>query len=751
MKQDVASPESIEELFAQGDYVTVARTGSREHWQTYAALGLIGRTSEAVAGLVDFPKPEPRFYLAVAHWMGGEEESALKILEKNPLPQAQNLAKLIRKPRIQVLAQLPWTRYPPHDLLTAIHRDQKFKVQNISFHEDDLPNRPYADITRFYEAANPPDFYVCAMVEWHVIPPNLPRLPCPILGQTGDYDLHIQTVYPWLRIFDEILVTDQTEWQDVKRLVRNPVSTFPKTFGIDENLPLFGYKPRLIDVFHSGSLLHPYFDKTEIFQQILRIPEINPFFIDGFISKEAYFENLATSKMCVNYLRHPGATSTRALEALSMGCVALVQDGSVLELYVGEQEGLLSFKSADRDLVSTIRRVLDNWPEFEQRALRGAAIIRRDFVLPRVASQYMRFMTFLAARPRPPRQVKETGLLKQKRSILWKGWLPAPKSTRKMLLHNLAKWQPRLKSETTPNLSIDMAREVILDQAQRTLDNSYKISVKDFLKDVITLLSLIKRTIMQVLLMGRRLLPIRYNLLIGKHLMIPRVLKVYQAGLKQFPDSLVLRFDLIRGMLHLGRPQDVSYALELLEETINAPRSKWQIDVMEDVYPYDFCSSFFNYRKYFDLVTEHLMSGRPVQDDLARLILASLYYYLGHYSNSVDHFHRATQLDPDFPFYQLAYAHQLIKGGEPGDYDRAGRLLTRLAESSILFQEAFDLLKELDSQDLYTCPRMAELTAVINKAQRSLRRQEDLRSVPLQPRLAADPAAPGAKKLSQPE
>lgn len=483
--------------------------------------------------------------------------------------------------------------------------------------------------------------------------------------------------------------------------------------------------------------MHPYFNKAEIFQQILRIPNINPLFIDGFISKEEYYEKLATSKICLNYLRHPGATSTRALEALSMGCLALVQDGSVLGLYVGEQEGLLTYKSADSDMVSTIRQVMDNWQEFEQRALRGAAIIRRDFVLSKVASQYLRFLTFLAARPRPPRRVQETALLKQKRSILWKGWLPTKKSIQTALLHNLAKWQPKLKNEVTPHLSIDMMRELILDQAQRALGDPYKVTGRNILKDVITLLALMKQMIFHVLSIGKRLFLTRYYFLLGKRLLIPRVLKICQADLKRFPDSLVLRFDLIRAMLHLGRPQDVTYALQLLEETINMPLSKWQIDVMEDVYPYDFCSTFFNYRKYLDLVTEHLMSGKPVQNDLARLILASLHYYLGHYSNSPDHFHLALQLDPDFPFYQLAYAHQLIKRGDPGDYDRAGRLLTRMAESSILFQEAYDLLQCLDSQQLYTNPKMAELTTIINKAKASLKRHEGLRSVPLQPRYSS--------------
>ena len=249
-------------------------TGGQDQWQTYAAMGLVGKSREAIEGLRRFDCQEARFYSAVASWIDGDEATAIATLEKIPTPHAQNLLTLIRKPKILVLAQLPYTRLAPHDLLTAAAHDKKFKIQNISFHPDDLPNRPYADIHQFYDPRHPPDFYVCTMVEWHLIPPNLQELPCPIIGQTSDYDAHIQTVYPWLQLFDEFLVTDQTEWQDVRRLVRVPVSTFPKSFGISDTLPPVSAKPRKVDVFVSGSAIHPYHpDKVRLLNQTLRLPD----------------------------------------------------------------------------------------------------------------------------------------------------------------------------------------------------------------------------------------------------------------------------------------------------------------------------------------------------------------------------------------------------------------------------------------------------------------------------------------------
>src|SRR5262249_4555063 len=150
---------------------------------------------------------------------------------------ARNLLRLIDKPRLRVLAQLPWTRTGCSDLVSGLRKDHKFKVENVSYHPADRGNSPYADVRSLCNPAEPPDFYVCQMLGWHLVPPNLLDLPCPVLGQTADYDLHIQTVHPWLQLFDELVVTDPSEWEDVRRLAAAPVSTFPKSFGLPEGLP----------------------------------------------------------------------------------------------------------------------------------------------------------------------------------------------------------------------------------------------------------------------------------------------------------------------------------------------------------------------------------------------------------------------------------------------------------------------------------------------------------------------------------
>ena len=708
------SPEAAP--FAAGNYAAAALQGGPDDWQTHAALGLIGKSKEAIRGLNRFDHPEARFYSAVASWMEGDEQRAIGLLKEAPGTHAQNLLTLLRKKKINVLTQLD--RGSQWDFITALQHDHKFAVQNVGFRPGDLPNKPEADVHQFYDRRNPPDFYVAKLVEWHVLPPNLQELPCPILGHTADYDIHIQTVYPWLQLFDDLVVTDPTEWQDVSRLVQSPVSTFPKAFGLSGGLPPVPDARRPTDVFVSGTALHPYHpDKARLLHQILAMPEVAVKFINGFLGPAEYHQLLGQTKVGFTYVRHSGAMPTRGLESLAMGAAIAVQEGSVLQLFVGEAEGVVTYHLEKENLPGVVRRILSQWPEFARRARRGAAVVRQEFEVARVASQYFRFLTFLAAKPRGPRRLQPRERLDQKRSILLKGWVQPPRVNRLIRQQSFARWSGQAVAAARPQVIIDMARELMLEYATA----AYQPVARDYAKNF------------------QIKMPVDRTLL-------AQALRLYRAGVERFPDSLVLRFNGIRAALHFGEPSEVSEALGLAEATLARPLSEWRIDVMDDVFPWDYFSQFFNYRAYFDWCTGYLQTREPVEEKLARLIAASLHYYLSFYPEVVGtsqghplpqvgpgwpaggvgewpaspgaakHATSAVDLDPTFPFYKLQCARQLARLDGEEATARATSLLADLTRDSMLFLQGFDLWQSLPREKQAAHAQFDSLAAKVEQA-----------------------------------
>lgn len=626
------------------------------------------------------------FSHAITEWINGNEVEACRLLSCVKTEHARNLLTLIKKTQINVLAQLPWISKGTQDLQSGAEFDPKFIVKNIGFKPQDLQNRPYATIHDFYNPENPPDFYISQMVEWHLIPPNIQELPCPIFGQTSDYDLHIQFLHPWLRLFDELIVNGPDEQDEVRKLSGISVSAYPKTFSIPDTLPpLPPPGQREVDFFMSGTTFHPYHhDKALLVNRILDIPDFNPLFYNGFLSAKAYYELLRHAKMALTFVRHADAMPTRGLESLAMGCALLVQKESVLNRYLGEDEGVVTYEGA-HDLPAAMMRIKREWPLFEQRARRGAEIVRREFSSARVASQYLRFLTVLAAKPRTTRSSVRIDTLDQKRPIIIKGWGFPHTTYKEMQDINATRWLNRLETAPHARTVIDLAREYLLDFCTwACLPTARNYPANQDYYD--------------------------YG-------MLGKCIEICRYGIERFPRSLALRFTMIRAALHFGSPAEVDEALELLRQTVAVPPTEWEIDPMDDVMPWDFFGQMFNYRGYFDTVTAMLKGDSLPVSNLIDLIIASLHYYQGHYSNDIEHLQNAVALDPLFPFYRLRLAAALIKDGKTEDRDAAKVHLELLANESMLCLEAFRLLELLETT--YGC--RSKNLATIKKRFRHIR------------------------------
>lgn len=643
-------------MFAAGDYAGAAMFGDTATYECHAARAVVRGDRASLAALADFACPEARLHLAAARWIHGDTARARRELAGLTDERARRLAALLDRGRIQVLSQLPWEPGSMTDLLGGARSDPAFVVRNIGPRTGDRPNPPYGSIRQSVDDGFVPDFYVAAMVEWHHLPPDLHTLPCPLFGHIADHDLHIQTITPWLSLFDELCVTDRTEWLDVQGLGRGTVSSFPKVFGLTGDLPPIPGGNRHLDFFVSGTMLDPYHpDKAKLLHELLAMPGIDLRVVRGFMGTRAFHALLAASKVSFTYVRRPGAMPTRGLESLAFGCAVALQQECSLNLWLDREHGVVTYGSGRGELAGAVRTVLDGWDHFAPAAQRGAELVRREFAMERVASQYLRFLTFRSTLERAPRPDFDTTNWCQKRSSVSRGWVPtAPRERRLRMQANFRRLGAQVARQPSARLLVDMARELVCEFAYYQQLGEDGANERQFLADAVGLLAKCEQL---------------------------------------FPRQLAARFLRVRVLWHHGDAGQRELAVKLAREAIESDPCRWQIELADDVMPFDFHGAHFNYRDYLDLLAAAAKGVAVPGSKLAALVLAALAGYVARASGELATHRRAVELDPAFARYRLDLAKALLAAATPAATAEAGALLVELADGSTEFAGAGRLLQ----------------------------------------------------------
>lgn len=667
--------DEIATAFDAGDYMRVALEGQRDQWQYHAARGLICDPETSIAWLERFDHPAARFYSAVLAWMAGRDNEALRGLDALEDEHARNLRALIAKPQIKVLAQLPPVTHGAHVLAYGARHDKKFKIANIGYLDGDIPNAPYRSVHKLTQSLGAPDFYTCYAVEWHQIPTDLQDLACPTIAFTSDFDIHIQSMARWLPIFDHRVVIDHVDsWAKVAAIGHGPTASYPMVFGIPEDLRPFRERERDIDVFVSGTMFAAYHpDKALLMHQLFSIPGIKIVVIDGHLAPDAYMDIMARSKISPTFCRFRGSMQTRVLEALALGTVSLAQPDSIMKLWFDESNGLFEYdeKTGPRPV---IERILSDYRRIGADCVNAVAATRQAFAPKTVASRYLRFCTFLAAKPRSGRRA----------------------------------FDPRLNQKRTHFAhGIELTQDVAMDLAKRNyqrLSDEYRVARSARV--------LIDRAREQLLLYARALYDNRPDRA------FPAYLETAFADLRlacaEFPTSLAAQFDLLRLTAHLGTAADRRAAEKLATKILDRRTDSWCVDPYEDILPYDLFSNWFDYRAYLDLVVNRLAGGNAPDAAFVDLILASVSYYAAVLTGSLEHAERSVKLNPTFPFYKLYLAESLARQRRPDQQDEAEKLLVELAKSSIVALRAYEQLRALKQRQRSNAMPAEDLTSRIH-------------------------------------
>ncbi len=670
----------LDAAFTRGNYHRVAASNANDRWQTFAALGLCGSISKALDGLGNFDTEIARFYEGVTHWIDGEEDKAARILEKCSGLHAANLLALIRKPRIDVLCQLLWEQFGggPNMIRAAAIGDPKFNISNIAYRESDFQHGANADIHNFYDPASPPDMYFAHMLEWQLLPRNLQELPCPAIGFTADYNLHIHAINPWLQLFDHLIVSGTDEHEDVARLSDAQVHTFPKTICLPMTLPPQIRQPRLgsqdIDILVSSSSFSDFHrDKAELALKILGIEGIVSIFTNENVDWKQHERLLTRSRLSLSHSRFPGLPPARGMEPLSIGVGLLAPSNSTLNLWAGADEGLHLYEP--ETLASTVQHILKDFPIHHAAARRGMDVIRHEFEPCRLASQYFRFATFLASKPTVERGIKPRP--SHKGMTAAPGWLQAIPSAHEAIRHDAFKEAKRTNPATADLETLNApARETMLACARKgDLE-----SRPDQLSNLAT-----------------------------------KGLGLYRSALQAKPDSLALRFNCVRAALHFGNDSDIEDALSMITETLASNLSSMNLTAHDDVMTWDYCSEFFNYRSFLDTATNAIAANLDERKALKTLIRASLHYYRGRMTGSLEDFAAAAALDPEFPPYRLWWAKALDAAGGCAQAETAITILTELATTSLHAIDAWTLMQSIATEHGFDIPDQSALHGTVER------------------------------------
>lgn len=658
------SPELVRN-FSGGNFAAVAQGKADGSWKYFAALGLIGNTRPALEGLARFGNAEARFYSGVSSWIAGDDDAATKVLEAVDLPQAQRLLELIRSPRIDVLTQCPAGSSQSVPDFSAYAED-RFRIKNITTESSDGLRHsrvsPGCDVREFLGGDFSPAFYLCREIEWMALPANLHKLECPVFGHTEDYDIHLQAILPQYSLFDSVVTCGSYEWNALSRMLPVPVCTFPKAYGLQNELPDIGNDKRDIDLFFSGTIFHPYHpDKAKFVNGLLDRLDgtLHPKVISTHLPPVEYLKLLGRTKICLPYVRFDGSMPTRGMEALAMGNALILQPGSSLSAYFGEEDGVFTCDYSSAELPALIERISRNWQDIAPRAQCGARRVRAEFSMQRVASEYLRFLTVLAAIV-PRRGKPVLGEARSKRSVISVGWTHDSDYYLKSLAAKAGAF--RDTAWFSPGAINDFAREVLL---------FYATSADQKVVDKITR-------------WGRWPVPVPEFL--GK------ALDLLRGGIAMFPRFLALQFNLMRALHHFGGSQDE--VRKMAEAIMASQESDWDVGPLDDVLPYDFFPEHFNYRSYFDLAVKVQGEGKEGSSGFFLLIRASAAHYASMAGGSVESARKAVELDPEFPLYRLDLAKRLAV--TKNSRQEAAQILAGLAGGDLIPLGAWDEFKKLD-------------------------------------------------------
>ncbi|MCW8952210.1 MAG: hypothetical protein OQK53_05845 [Rhodospirillales bacterium] len=361
-----------EAAFAAGDYMLAATNAPANSEIKGAALvlsGLFVKGAKILDALSDL-SDQGLVIRALAHWIAGENEQAIKRLEQVPDDKgraselASRLEALIGRDRInvfKVISAVPihFEEYPFHRSVEC--RVGPFVVCNISgqlaetFGGYDI-NDPLDEFIAALPEEQRPDFLYCQSPQW-ILPRNFEKIDIPKVMWCNDSDVYLQANLDNYLLHDVHITNASQEHFELgcaSGVKGVTVFTFDPTAVPFPEVHWTGEKD--IDVLFTGDALNGHFkDRARFLYHLARLSGERHIRIEnGHLPKDDYRRLLERSRFLPLINRYLGMPSPRWRDALSAGAFLLSPRGSFFD-----EVGPGSFPVDERHLTNDVRSHLE--------------------------------------------------------------------------------------------------------------------------------------------------------------------------------------------------------------------------------------------------------------------------------------------------------------------------------------------------------------------------------------------------------
>jgi tetratricopeptide (TPR) repeat protein len=409
--EPVADEEPGERAFSRGDYTTAAQRAPTRELKG-CALIMLGELERGMDCLEDNSSPRSLLHRGLANWSLGRRAVAEELLNAIPAdspyrPTARNLLRFVGGKTFHLLLQgRDDPACPNYDLAGAFKTIPGVEVKTVGFSKN---SDIVIDYTTTFEqmmsqlpAGWHPDLLLSHLVEDNPPPIGIERAAFPTLFHTQDFDRHFQHCYHLMGMFDGAVVLGSVDHNHMTELTEGTVFVFPKLLGVDvARCKATLTAQRDVDVFVSGSLFSLTKSKSRLIAEVAQLPDrYNVEMVNGYITEDDYYARLSRAKTTFTFVHRWGLINGRALEAISQGTGALVQQDGEICLMLSDFHGAVPYDA--RNAMSRLQHVIDHWDdEFAAHAQRGRSRVAQCFDYQTGITRYCHSLVFHVARGIP--------------------------------------------------------------------------------------------------------------------------------------------------------------------------------------------------------------------------------------------------------------------------------------------------------------------------------------------------------------